>query len=126
MANTNVVIQDDLGMRVPSVPSVPIISGDTVTFNAGPSADSVLYFSPSTAAILTPSPGAPISLASGAEMTYTFATPAGQAYGVIVQAPEAPAPSEFDFGPPAEPPTLVIQPGEGSSFPGPTQPIRTG
>ncbi len=126
MATTNVLIRDQLGLRVPSIPSVAVVSGDTVTFTADSGADSNLYFSQSAGAILTPSPGSPLSLASGASASYTFGAPSGQAYGVVVQAPEASAPSDFDFGPPADPPVLVIQPGQGSSFPGPVQPIKTG
>jgi hypothetical protein len=126
MTTTNVVIQDELGLRVPSVTSVAVIAGAGVTFTADSGADSSLYFSQAAAAILTPPPSSPVSLASGASVTYTFEAPSGQAYGVIVQAPGDPAPTDFDFGPPADPPMLVIQPGEGSSFPGPVQPIRTG
>ena len=97
-----------------------------ITFTADSGADSSLYFSQAAAAVLTPSPSSPVSLASGASVTYTFGSPSGQAYGVIVQAPGDPAPTDFDFGPPADPPLLVIQPGGGSSFPGPVQPIKTG
>jgi hypothetical protein len=124
MTTTNVSIKDELGLRVPSVTSVSVAAGGEVTFTADSDADSSLYFSQSAAAILTPSPSSPASLPSNASVTYTFEEPTGQAYGVIVQAPGDPAPTDFDFGPPADPPMLVIQSGEGSSFPGPTQPIR--
>jgi hypothetical protein len=126
MATTIILIRDELGLRVPSATSVAVVSGDTVTLTADSDADSSLYFSQSAAAILTPSPESPVSLASGASVSYTFGSPSGLAYGVIVQAPEVSGPTNFDFGPPADPPTLVIQPGEGSSFPGPVQPIKTG
>jgi hypothetical protein len=105
---------------------VAVVSGDSVTFIADSGADSNLYFSQSTAEILVPPPDSPVSLAAGASVSFTFGIPHGQAYGVIVQAPGVSAPPDFDFGPPAEPPTLVIQPGEGPSFPGPVQPIKTG
>lgn len=126
MTTTKVLIEDEVGLRVPSVASVAVVSGDGVTFTADSDADSSLYFSQAAAAVLTPSPSSPVSLASGASVTYTFGSPSGQAYGVIVQAPGDPAPTDFDFGPPADPPLLVIQPGGGSSFPGPVQPIKTG
>lgn len=125
MTTTSVLIKDELGLRVPSVASVPMVSGADITFTADSGADSSLYFSQSAAAVLTPSPSSPVSLASGASLTYTFGSPEGHAFGVVVQAPGDPAPTDFDFGPPADPPMLVIQAGEGSSFPGPTQPIRT-
>ncbi len=126
MTTTNVVIQDELGLRVPSVTSVAVIAGAEVTFTADFGADSSLYFSQAAAAILSPAPSSPVSLPSGASITFTFEAPSGQTYGVIVQAPAAPAPTEFDFGPPADPPMLVVEPGGGASFPGPVQPIRTG
>jgi hypothetical protein len=126
MTTTNVSIRDELGLRVPSVTSVAVVTGDEVTFTADPGADSSLYFSQAAAAILTPAPTSPVALASGSSITYTFEAPSGQTYGVVVQAPGDPAPADFDFGPPADPPLLVIQPGEGSSFPGPVQPIKTG
>jgi len=126
MATTNILIRDELGLRVPSVPSVAIVSEGSVTFTADSGADSSLYFSQSAAAILTLPPASPVSLPSGASVSFTFGSPSGQAYGVIVQAPEVSAPTDFDFGPPADPPTLVIQPGGGSSYPGPTEPIKTG
>ena len=126
MPTTGVLIHDELGLRVPSVPSVPILSGNGITFTAADGADSALYFSPPAAAILTPSPVSPVSLASGATVEYAFASASAGAYGVIVRAPDSPPPSEYDFGGAADPPVLVIQAGEGTSFPGPTVPIKTG
>lgn len=126
MATTHILIRDELGLRVPSAPSVKVVSGGSVVFTADSGADSSLYFSQSCAEILTSPPDSPVSLPAGASVTYTFGTPSGHAYGVIVQAPEVSAPTDFDLGPPAEPPMLVIQPGKGSSFPGPVQPIKTG
>ena len=126
MATTTILIRDELGLRVPSTTSVKIVAGDIVTFTADSGADSTLYFSQSSAAILTPSPDAPVLLGSGASVSFTLSAPSGLAYGVIVQAPEVGAPADFDLGPPGDPATLVIQTGEGSSFPGPVQPIKTG
>jgi hypothetical protein len=125
MANTDVVLRDEMGMRVPNIPKVTISSGDSVTFAVEEGADSALYFSPETASILSPTPGARVDLPSGHSLTYTFAAPAPSAYGVVTQAPEDPAPGSFDFGPPAEPPVLVIQPGNGLPYPGPVNPIQT-
>jgi len=92
MPTTDVLIQDELGLRVPSVPGVQIVSGDSITFTAGEGADSALYFSPAAASILTPSPASPVSLVSGATVGYTFASASSGAFGVIVQPPDSPAP----------------------------------
>jgi hypothetical protein len=126
MATTDVLIRDELGLRVPSVLSVPAVSGNGITFTAVQGADSTLYFSPETAAILEPSPEARVSLPAGAAASYKFATVGPGVYGVIIQSPGDTSPAGFDFGGPADPPALVIQPGSGVSFPGPIVPIKTG
>jgi hypothetical protein len=84
MPNTEVVIRDEMGLRVPSVPKVTMVD-----------------------------------LSFGQRLTYTFSTPGSSAYGVITQAPKDSAPNKYDFGKPAEPPVLVLQPGQGPVFTGP-------
>jgi len=120
MANTKVVLRDEMGLRVPSVPKVPVISANSVTFSVDEGANSALYFSSETASILSPKPGARVELGFGQTLNYTFAVAASGTFGVITQAPEDPAPESFDFGEPADPPVLVIQPGQGTAFPVPT------
>lgn len=122
MANTDIAIRDEMGARVPSVPEVPIIPADTVTFTVEGGANSALYFSPETLSILSPKPGVKVDLPFGHSLTYTFETPGEGAYGVITQATEDPAPESFNFGPPSAPPVLVIQPGQGFGFPVPVNP----
>jgi len=119
MANTDVVLRDELGLRVPSVPKVAVVASDTVTFTVEHGANSALYFSPESASILSPKPGNPVHLSFGHALTYTFEVSAPGAYGVITQAPGDPAPELFNLGESAEPPVLVIQPGKGLDFPGP-------
>jgi len=119
MANTDVVIRDEMGQRIPSRPKVTIVSGDTITFKAEEGADSTLYFPPETASILSPKPKAQVGLACGQALNYSFTAPAHHAYGVIVQDPDATAPQKFEFGAPETPPTLVIQPGSSVVFTGP-------
>jgi hypothetical protein len=71
---------------------------------------------------LSPEPGACVELGSGQSVVYTFLSPENGSYGVVTQAPEDPAPESFDFGPPLNPPALVIQPGPGTAYPGPMNP----
>jgi hypothetical protein len=125
MANTDVVLRDEMGLRVPSVPKVAAIPADSVTFTVEEGANSALYFSPETASILSPKPGTKVSVAFGQTLTYTFAAPTPGAYGVITQAPGDRAPERFDFGKPSDPPVLVIQPGQGVDFGGPTNTTQT-
>jgi len=120
MANTDVVLRDELGLRVPSVPKVAVVASDTVTFTVEHGANSALYFSPESASILSPKPGNPVHLSFGHALTYTFEASTPGAYGVITQAPGDPAPESFNFGEPADPPVLEIQPGKGLDFPVPT------
>ncbi len=117
MADKHVVLRDEMGLRVPNIPAVTITAGDSVTFAVDEGADSVLYFSPETALILSPRPKARVDLVFGQTITYTFAAPGHNAYGVIKQSPEDPAPEEFNFGQGSIPPTLVVQPGEGIGYP---------
>jgi hypothetical protein len=125
MANTDVVLRDEMGLRVPSVPKVAVVATDTVTFTVAHGANSSLYFSPETALILSPNPANPVHLSSGHPLTYTFEASAPGAYGVITQAPEDPAPGIFNFGESADPPVLLIQPGKGLDFPVPTNDPQT-
>jgi len=125
MANIDVVLRDELGLRVPSTPKVAIVAADTVTFTVEHGANSALYFSPETASILSPKPGNPVHLSFGHALTYTFEASVPGAYGVITQAPEDPAPESFNFGEPPAPPVLVIQPGKGTNFGGPTNNTQT-
>jgi hypothetical protein len=112
MPNTTIVIRDQDGLRVPSIPSLTITAGSEFTFTAEKNADSALYFSPAAAAILSPSPAVRTELKAGHSVSFTFAStfPPG-AYGVVVQAPTDHPPHSLSFGHPATPPVLVIQSG---------------
>ena len=125
MANTDVVLRDEMGARVPSVSQVTITAGDSVTFSVQDGADSVLYFSPHTASIISPKPGTRVSLAFGQKLVYTFAAARSGAYGVFIEAPGDPAPANFEFGKPTEPPVLVVKTGRGINFGGPTNDTQT-
>ena len=125
MPNTEVVIRDEMGLRVPSVPNVTIVASDTVTFTVDEGADSAFYFSPEAASILSPKPAPRVNLSVGQSRTWTFLTPGSIAYGVIIQAPEDSAPIRYDFGKPEEPPLLVLQPGQGPVFTGPDNSPQT-
>jgi len=112
MPNTTILLHDQDGLRIPSLPSLPIVTGAEVTFTADKNADSALYFSPATAAILSPSPAVCTALKGGHSVSFTFAStfPEG-AYGVVVQAPTDHPPHSLSFGDPVTPPVLVIQSG---------------
>lgn len=119
MTATEVILRDEMGLRVPSVSKVTVTQGAQVTFKTV-DADSALYFSPATAAILSPKPGARVDIAAGASVAYTFSSANAGVYGVIAEAPDEPAPTRFDFGAANNPPVLEIKAGKGTDFPGPT------
>jgi hypothetical protein len=118
MAATEVVLRDEMGLRVPSVGKVTVSQGAQVTFKSA-DADSALYFSPATAGILSPKPGGRVDLAAGKSVTYSFSSADAGSYGVIAEAPKDPAPTRFDFGAATNPPVLVIKAGKGTDFPSP-------
>src|ERR1700749_52475 len=97
MTATEVILRDEKGLRVPSVPKVTVTQGAQVSFKSA-DADSALYFSPATAAILSPKPGTRVDLAAGKSVTYTFSSAATGVYGVIAKAPKDAPPTHFDFG----------------------------
>jgi hypothetical protein len=114
MSTTTVVLKDDsMGLCVPSVNSVPLAVGAQVTFTTANGVNAALYFSPATAAILSPSPGASVAIPPGQSVTYTVSSVGTAAYGVFTQPPSFQAPNFFDFGAPQTPPALVIAPGMG-------------
>jgi hypothetical protein len=117
MANTEVVLRDEMGLRVPSNPKVVIADGDTITFTVEEGADSALYFDAATASVLSPKPGSRVDLAFGQPVTYTFTAAGSGPYGVVTQAPGDPAPESSSSGEPTSPASFVIRPGVGSSFP---------
>lgn len=125
MANTDVVLRDEMGLRISGIPQVTIKIADSVTFSVEPGADSALYFSPATAAILSPKPDSRVDLPSGHSLTYTFETSMNGDFGVIVQSPQSGPPQSFDFGSPVTPPALIIQSGQDSSFTVPVNPTQT-
>jgi hypothetical protein len=114
MSTTTVILNDDsMGLCVPSVNSVPIAVGTQVTFTTADGVNAALYFSPATAAILSPTPGASVAISPGQSVTYTVSSVGSAAYGVLSQPPQFQPPHFFDFGAPQTPPVLVINPGMG-------------
>jgi hypothetical protein len=114
MSTTTVVLKEDsMGLCVPSVNSVPLAAGTQVTFTTAEGVSAALYFSPATAAILSPNPGASVAFSPGQSITYTVSSVGSVAYGVFSQPPSFQAPNFFDFGAPQTPPVLVIAPGMG-------------
>jgi len=103
MASTTITISSQDGVLVPSQPSVPVASGDTVTFSSqGVSA--TLFFSPGAIAILNPSPSAPVTIAAGGNTSFTFTSSAPGAYSVYFEPNASSPPASF----PVQPSNLLL------------------
>ncbi len=72
MPQHEVVLRNEMGMRLPSVPRIPVTAGGQIRFTAASDADSALYFSPKTAANLSPAPINPVTVRAGESVTFTF------------------------------------------------------
>jgi plastocyanin len=94
MAHTDVTLTNDSGVLVPSLPSVPVTSGDTIAFSTSNGA-AFLFFSPDATAALSPAPTGPIEVGASKPTTFTFTSSEPGAYSVFFEASVASAPSSF-------------------------------
>lgn len=119
MSTKQVHIAQSVNSRQAQPPQVFIADGEQIEFvNAG-SGGTLLVLTPETAAILSPTPSSPVTIAGGATVTYTFLKPTGSAYLAQVL-PEGATPGPVQ-GQGAEGPVLTILPSTNRD-PG----IRTG
>jgi plastocyanin len=95
MANTSVTLVDNGGVYVPSVSSVPVVKGDTVTFSTSDGTHVVLFFSPDASSILSPDPGNAFSLAAGKTATFTFLGSQPGAHSAFFGSHPSAAPGSF-------------------------------
>jgi len=119
MANHAVSIHRIPGSRGVDIPSVPILSGDTVTFTAEANAPSILCLSAQTAAIVSPAPlSTTIEVPGGTSVTLTLGDVSPGKYGIVVQAHGWPCPGEISSESGGSEAVLLIHSADGSSFPG--------
>lgn len=99
-------------MRAATPETIPLSNGDTLTFSTEDDAATLLCFSPNTAAVLTPLPGASVSIQAGSSVSFTVAGAANGTYcSVVLPAGSAP-PETFDCGAGAESgATLIVKTG---------------
>ncbi len=95
MANTNVVLINSGGVYVPSVPSVAVNKGDTVSFATSDGSAAQLFFSSGAAAVLAPAPGSAFAIPAGGSASFTFTSSDPGAYSAYVGASGAAAPTSF-------------------------------
>jgi hypothetical protein len=95
MANTSVTLINNGGVYVPSVPSVAVNKGDTVSFATSDGSVAQLFFSPGAAAVLSPAPGSAFAVPAGGSVSFTFTTSDPGSYSAYVGANGTAAPTNF-------------------------------
>lgn len=95
MANTDITVFSQDGIFIPSVPSVPVVSGDTVSFTTSDGVPVVLFFSPEAASILSPAPSAAHTIPAGGKAVFTFSSSNAGAYSVYFGTDPGSGPAEF-------------------------------
>ena len=89
-------------------PQVFVAQGEQIEFANAGSGGTLLVLTPETAAILSPKPSSPVTIAGGATVTYTFLKPAGSGYlAQVLPAGATPGPVQ---GQGAAGPVLTILP----------------
>jgi hypothetical protein len=121
MAHTDVTLTNDSGVLVPSLPSVPVTSGDSIAFSTNNGA-AFLFFSPDAAAALSPAPTGPVEVGSSKPTAFTFTSSEPGAYSVFFEASAAAAPPSF---PVRQSNQLLFEiAASGASFGGPVSGTR--
>lgn len=108
MSTKLVQIAQSGDFRQAQPPQVFVSQGEQVEFMNAGSGGTLLVLTPETAAILSPTPTSPVTIAGGASITYTFLSPAGSGYLAQVL-PEGATPGPVE-GQGAAGPVLTILP----------------
>lgn len=95
MANTSVTLINNGGVYVPSVPSVTVKKGDTVSFATNDGSAAQLFFSRGAAAVLSPAPGTAFAVPAGGNASFTFTSSSPGAYSAFFGASGAAVPTNF-------------------------------
>jgi len=84
MSTTAITLTSEQGAVLPSITSVPVNSGDTVTFATGDGRTAYLFFSPGAAGILSPTPANPVAVSS-TPVSFSFTASGSGVYGVYLE-----------------------------------------
>ena len=125
MANTNVTLVHTDGTYVPSVASVPVVSGDTVSFSTDDGSAALAYFSPAALAALSPKPANPAMIGAAGRSVFSFATSNPDAYSIVFAAQGSPAPMDYPPGASGEL-VLEFEASDAPPFTGPSDSPGTG
>jgi len=98
MANTDVKLVHTNGSYVPSVASVRVVNGDTVSFSTDDGSSALAYFSPDALSVLSPKPANPASVGGAGQAKFSFSSSSPGAYSVFFAADSSSAPSSYPAG----------------------------
>jgi len=114
MAKTEVTLNNDSGVYVPSTDSVPVVAGDAVSFSTSDGSTAYAFFSPDAISVLSPRPASPFPITSGHKGELTFSSSKPGAYAAFFGSDPKAGPENFpqhatnvlrlEISVPAEPP----------------------
>jgi hypothetical protein len=125
MAHTDITLIDSGGILVPSVDSVPVVSGDTVSFSTSDGSPAFAFFSPDAVSALSPQPASPFPIPAGQKAAFTFSSSAPAAYSAYFGGTEDSAPGTFPADK-SQALRLEVNASIGLPFPGPGDGMGTG
>ena len=98
MANTDVTLVHEDGTYVPSVASVAVVNGDTVSFSTDDGTQALAYFSPDALSLLSPTPANPATIGAAGTAAFSFTSSGPGAYSVFFAAQGSSAPPTYPAG----------------------------
>jgi hypothetical protein len=125
MAHTDIKLIDSEGILVPSADSVPVVSGDTVSFSTADGGAAIAFFSPDAISVLSPRPASPFPIGAGTKAEFSFSSSAAGAYSAYFTRKGDAAPGKF----PADRSQMLrleIDTSIAPPFPGPGDHMGTG
>jgi hypothetical protein len=122
MAHSDIILKESDGIFVPSQSQVPVVKGDTIAFSSSDGKQVALFFSPGAGPVLSPAPQAPLVLAPGEKVEFTFTTSEAGAYSVFFEKDASAPPAYF----PLRPSNALLLETETPDFTAPAAGPRTG
>jgi hypothetical protein len=95
MANTDIKLINNNGLYVPSADSIPVVSGDTVSFTTSDGKPAIAFWSPDAISVLSPTPTNPFSFGPGGKAEFSFKSSNSGAYSVYFGTDADTPPSSF-------------------------------
>ncbi len=124
MANTDVKLVHSDGTYVPSVASVPVVNGDTVSFTTNDGTAAIAWFSPGALAVLSPRPSNPATIGPG-RVAFSFTSSNSGAFSVFFAAQGSSAPPNYPAGS-SQNLRLEFEVSDDPPFSGPGDTVGTG